>query len=81
MGVSGATLSSRAGADQRGQENVPEPVETDGVEIVVGEVELEAAAEVLDVAFELGPAQRRDGCDALLETSTRIHGRDLQKIG
>jgi hypothetical protein len=71
----------RLGVDQCGQEDVSEPVEADGVQVIVGEIELEPTAEVLDVVFELRPAQSGDGCHGLFETSTRVHGPDPQRIG
>jgi len=57
------------GGDQGGQEDVTEPIGVDRVEIVVGEVEFESPAEVLDPALELTAAQHGDRCRNLLETS------------
>lgn len=57
------------GVDQGGQEEVAEPVGVHRIEIIVGEVEFEAPAEVLDPALELAPAQHGDRCGNLLETS------------
>jgi hypothetical protein len=45
------------GVDQSGQEEMTEAVETEGVEIIVGKVELESAAEILDALLEVVPAQ------------------------
>lgn len=57
------------GGDQGGQKNVAEPVGVDRVEIVVGEVEFESPAEVLDPALELAAAEHGDRCGNLFEAS------------
>jgi len=57
------------GGDQSGQKDVSEPIRVDRVEIVVGEVEFESPAEVLDPALELTAAQHGDRRGNLLETS------------
>ena len=77
LGMLAVGLLVRLGGDQGGQQNVPETIETDGVQVVVGEVESETAPEVLDTLFEFTSAQSGDGCYGSLETSTRIHGSNL----
>ena len=68
---------TRFRVDQRRQKDVPQAVETDGVEVSIGEIELEAAAEVLDVVLELRPVQDGNGRSAAFETSLPIHGPTL----
>ena len=57
------------GGDQGGQEDVAEPIRVDRVEVVVGEVEFESPAEVLDPALELAAAEHGDRCGNLFEAS------------
>jgi len=72
-------LRAASGVDEGRQEDVAEPVATETVEVGVGEVELEPAAEVLDPLLQVLPAQSGDGCDELFELSLRAHGCDLAK--
>jgi hypothetical protein len=74
-----AGLRVGAGVDEGGQEDVAEAVETERVEIVVGKVELEPAAEILDSSFELFPAEGGDGDHQLFELPMWLHGCDLRK--
>lgn len=70
-----------SGVDQGRQQNVPEPVETETVEVGVGEVELEPASEILDPLLQFIPAQGGDGRHELFELSLRAHGFNLAKRG
>ncbi len=74
-----AALRVGAAVDEGGQEDVAEAVEAERVEIVVGEVELEPAAEILDAAFELIPAEGGDGDHQLFELPMWLHGCNLRK--
>ncbi len=69
--------SAGAGVDQGGQQDVPEAVETDAVEVGVGEVEFEPAPEVFDSLLEVLPAQDGDGGHELFKLSLRAHGSHL----
>jgi hypothetical protein len=55
--------------EQCGQQDMPEPIDVDLVEIVIGEIEFESPAEVLDLLLEFTASQHRNGCRNLLETS------------
>lgn len=66
--------SAGPGVDQGSQEDVPELVETDAVEVGVGEVELESAAKILDPLLEVFPAQSGNRRCELFELSLRAHG-------
>ncbi len=72
-------LRMGAGVDEGGQKNVAEAVETERVEIVVGEIELEPAAEILDAFFKFIPAEGGDGDHQLFELPMWLHGCDLRK--
>jgi hypothetical protein len=74
-------LSAGSGVDQGRQQDVPEPVETEAVEIGVGEIEFETASEVLDPLLEIIPAQGGDRRYELFELSLRAHGFGLAKKG
>ncbi len=74
-----AVLRVGAGVDEGGQKNVAEAVETERVEIIVGEVELEPAAEILDAFFKFIPAEGGDGDHQLFELPMWLHGCDLRK--
>jgi len=79
--LAAAISMARFAGDQRRQEDVSESVETDGVQVVVGEVEFESTSEVLDLPLKLASAQDGDGCGGLLKTSTRIHRCDpLERV-
>lgn len=47
-------------ADVSGQQDMSKPVDIELVEVLFGEVELEAAPEVSDASFKLVPVE---GCD------------------
>ena len=61
---------ARFGIEQSGQEDVPEPVEADAIQIIIGEVEFEAATEVLDPPLQLGSLQCSNGGRRSFETPT-----------
>jgi len=71
--------SAGLGVDQGRKEDMPEPVQTDAVKIVVGEIQLESAAEILDPSLEVIPAQGGDRYGELFELSLRAHGFDPAK--
>ena len=77
----GEGRSAGSGVDQGRQQDVPEPVETESVEVGVGEVELEPASEILDPLLQFIPAQGGDGRHELFELSLRAHGFNLVKRG
>jgi hypothetical protein len=47
-------------ADLGGEENVPEAVNIELFEIIVGEVKFEAAFEISDALFDFVPVESRD---------------------
>jgi len=55
------------GVDQRRQQDVLKPFETERIEVIVGKIEPEAAAKVPDLLLELISAQGGDGCRQLFE--------------
>jgi hypothetical protein len=70
-------LSVGFAVDQGGQEDVAEPVETERIEIIVGEVELEPPAKASDALLEFIPAQGGNGRRQLIELPIWLHGCDL----
>lgn len=72
------TFSMRGSAglpvDQGREQNMPKPVQADVVEVVIGEVQLEPAPEILDPPLEFIPAQGGDRRYELFELSLRAHG-------
>src|SRR5512133_1372250 len=71
--------SAGFGVDQGCQEDVPEPVQADAVEVGVGEIELEPPSEVFDPLLQFIPAQGGDRRYELFKLSLRAHGFGLAK--
>ena len=71
----------RSGVDQRRQQDVAQAVEAEGVQVVLGEIELEPASEIPDSLLQLVFTQSGNGRCRLLELARCIHGRDLCKGG
>lgn len=59
-GGRGTLLIMRSGVYECGQEDVPEAVDAEVIEIIFGEIQFESSAEVSDPSFELISGQRSD---------------------
>jgi hypothetical protein len=55
--VSWQILAGAACADVSGQENVPEPVDIELIEIILSEIQFETSVEVFDASFKLIPVE------------------------
>jgi len=61
---------TRFGVEQSGQQDVAESVEADAVQVIVGEVQFETPAEILDSLLQLRSLQRGDGRGCSFKTPT-----------
>lgn len=71
----------RSGVDQRRQQDVPQTVGAQSVQIGVGEIELEPASKVLDPLLQVVFSQCGNGRCRLLKLARCVHSYDLRQGG